>query len=65
MAKIKYFIDHDNEGKVVRQVKVGNRIEYETISKEEYENEQAQRRGFAGCMTLITIIILFWYFATR
>lgn len=52
--KVKYHINKDTN-KVVKVVKHGDgRTEYQTMSKDEYENEQ----GIAGCIGFIVIAII-------
>jgi hypothetical protein len=50
--KIKYHIDKDTNT-VVREHKRGNKIEYETMSMEQYEKEDSM----AGCIAFIVIAV--------
>jgi hypothetical protein len=56
MAKIKHYIDKDT-GEIVRKVKHGNRVEYETISQEQLENYEAKKNIF-GCIGYVIMFVL-------
>ncbi len=56
MAKIKHYIDKDT-GEVVREVKRGNRVEYETISQDKLNNYEAGRSIF-GCIGYVIVFVI-------
>lgn len=56
MAKIKHYIDKDS-GQITRQTKVGNKVEYETISKDQLENYEAGQ-SIWGCLGYVIMFFI-------
>ena len=57
MAKIKHYIDKDT-GEITRKTKVGNRIEYETITNKQLESYETGSNLFGCIGYVITFIIV-------
>ena len=55
MAKIKHYINGDT-GETIRETKVGNRVEYKSVSKDDLEMYEAGRSIF-GCIGFIVVFV--------
>ncbi|MED3440230.1 hypothetical protein P4393_12265 [Bacillus subtilis] len=62
MSKIKHYVDKDS-GKIVRETKVGNKVEYEEVSQGQLDNYEIGQ-GIFGCIGAIAAaIFVLWLFA--
>lgn len=59
MAKVKHYVDK-NSGEIIREVKNGNKVTYETITQKQLDNYEAGS-GLFGCIgSIIGFLIFMW-----
>jgi hypothetical protein len=59
MARVRHVIDKDT-GDIVREVKVGNKITYETISQDKLDNYETGSNLFGCVGAIVGFMIFLW-----